>query len=656
MARSSLAPALRLALQQAVNPDDDLNQSVDDILAGLKLLEAKRAVCAEADLFYKGDVGMVYATAKVRQILATQGVEEIDDFNYAKIPVDVVANRLNILDVKPAPAEEGADNTTPGASGAVPGTGKQATGASVEAATKAIAQIRKDNQLDAEEKRLWKDVSKHGDAYVLVWPVREGKRVVGVDMRVHTADSVIMVYDPEDLLMPAYVLKSWSYEQDKKPVTRANLYYEDHTERWTTEPGGNPEKDDAWFKLTDAPDELDIEAASEGDEFEGSAGDIPNPYGRIPWFHYRNDRPEGIPEHRGAYGPQQMINKLVYTHAGTIDYQGFPQRYLLQDPLADDPMQNIDDPEHPDDDSDDPETDTGHSGLRSDAAALWKLWGRSAGEFSAADPDVFLRPFDRYVKAMAELTDTPQHAFTKATADMPSGEAVRQLNGSTNSKVGDRQAAYGAVAKDQYEFGLEILGYEGISIDIRWAPIEVVIDSAGWQVVQQKIAAGVPPEVALVEAGYPPEQVAEWVKDATGADLGRRVALLGQIATATQALGASIVTGAVSGPQVQALISGLFGDLLAGTDIELPVPKPDDFVDPQAALKAQSEAQDKQLEHQQGLQQAQLDHASKSQETSQEHARRMAVEAHQRARDMLDQGGGPQQGERNGRRPARAGG
>jgi SPP1 Gp6-like portal protein len=641
MARSALAPrggriTLPELLKQAVTGDKYESDSIDDILTGLKQLEAQREVAAEADRYYEGDVGMVYASARVRQLLERQGVEHLKDFNYAKIPVDVVANRLQISGVRAAPSDDIENDE---------GT----EDARVEAANKLIASIRKRNQLDAEEKRLHHDVSKHGNCFLLVWPVVEGGKVVDVDMRVNSAHHVTIVYDPEDELLALYAIKEWTVEPEGQPIHRVNLYYFDEQdgriERWSTEPGGNPQERDAWFKLVDVPD-LDaneFEAAA-ADEFDDDSGeDIPNPWGKI-WFHFRNNRPMGLPEHASAYGPQQLINKLIDAHAGTIDYQSFPQRYQLVDPLVDDPLQNVSDPDHPDDDDDDPETESGGSGLRSDPGTVWRLWGKAVGQFTAADPGVFLQPLDRYIKSMAELTDTPQHAFSKASGDLPSGEAARELNAPTTTKVTDRQDRYDPEWEDSYELALRMLGVTGVSVDVRWKPQQMVNDLAGWQVVGAKIAAGVPPKVALEEAGYAPEQVEEWLKDADGADLGRRIALLNQIATAVQLFGAGVATGAVSAPQVQALISGVLKLTMEGAEVALPAPKPGDFVDPQAALKAQQEAQDSQQTHQKELATSQQDHQ-----------RTMAQEAAERAKELFKQGAGAV-AQPNGVRPRRGGG
>lgn len=669
MARSALAPAdrLRATLREAVQPteDDTLRRAVDDILYGRRMLLANREIYAEADSYYDGDLGMVWASERVQEILSRQGgLEDIHDFNYAAIPVDRISARLQISSVVAAPADEN------------DGDARQGEDAAAKAANKMIAQLRKANELDAEEKRLHKLASLYGEAYVLVWPGTDEDGKPTVDIRVNSPHNVVMIYDEEDQLRPNYVLKSWEREvsddqgnrREHKTVVRANLYYADHVERWTTEPGGNPDKADQWFKLADADEDgslrfdLDEEELLEvaADEFTDpddvldgvetlDLGDMANPWGRVPWFHFRNDRPRGKPEHANAYGPQQLINKLVWGLAGTIDYTSFPQRYILMDPMSDDPMLNMTDPDHPDLDDDDVETDGGNAGLDASAGAVWKLWGKSVGEFTPANLSSFLDTLKQVVQSMGDLTGLPQYIFSRSSAEIPSGESFREANGDFVAIVVDRQDRYDPVWQDAYEFALKMLKVTNVSVDVRWKPAQSVNDSAGWQVIQLKIGAGVPPKVVLEEAGYAPEQVDEWLKDATGADLGRRVALLNQIATATQALGASIVTGAVSATQVQAIIAALFKDTLAGTDHA--IPEATDFVDPQAALKAQQEMQDKQLGHAKETQGTQLDHATKTQETSQQHASQMAEAAHERMKETMAQAGGePDSAPRRGRK------
>lgn len=643
-------------------------ESRRDIIEGLKELELQRAKALEADEMYDGTVGMVYASQQVRKILAKQGMDdaEIEDFNYAKIPVDSVANRLKIAAVKVASkvTEDEAD----GDAGPEQGTGKT-TGAAavadkkaVKRAQRAVKALRKANRLDVWEKALHKSVSKHGDAYLFVWPVLDDQgNTVSVDMRVNTAHNVCFIYDREDPLQVAYVIKSWETPSDiddetgegQKLVTRVNLYYpgertvdedgeisqgEGRIERWVSQVGAALGKADTWVRVHDPIFTADVEADDleevAADEFGDpddpyDQDDIRSPFG-LTWFHFRNDVPAGCPEHISAYGPQKMINKLVWSYAGIVDYLGFPQRYIMVDPKIDDPHMNLIDPDEPDDEEDDPEGG-GSSGLRADPASVWRLYGQSTGQYSAADPSVFMQPLDRFITSMSELTGLPRHAFTKASADLPSGEAVRELNAEWNSIVKDRQDRYDPDWQAAYELALRMMDITGVAVDVRWEPVNAINDMNGLQVLQAKAALGVPTEDLLGEAGYSDDQIAKWREDQRGLSLEQRITLLGNLGTAVQALAAGVTAGVVSDNQLQAFIARIVGNLAEGTsdtDVTGPdaLPAPT-FREPPPTNPAMAAAEAKAADP---VAQAQAEHVKAQAEKTKvdtEHAKTLGAEA-----------------------------
>jgi len=577
----------RLARPQEAERD---RQSRRDIVEGLKILENQRVKLTLADEMYDGDVGMVYASQQVRKLLNKQGVTdmEIEDFNYARIPVDAIAEPMQIAAVKVAPLVD-EDDDEEGEASADPKTMKRAE--------KAIKTIRRNNRLDVYEKHLHKTFCKHGEAYLFLWPVTtDGGDIVSVDFRVNDGHTVAFVYDEEDPLRVNYVIKSWEtpseYPDDdqgagqpRQPVIRANLYYPGpqqidadgvitqgagRIERWVTQRGAKPNIPASWVRVHQIedvePDDLEQVAADEfGDPGEPLAkDDIVSPFG-LTWKHFRNDVPCGRPEHEAAYGPQKLINKLVWMFAGTAEYMGFPQRYLMVDPKIDDPLLNDIDPDHPEDEDDDPETQLGTSGLKSDPASIWRMYGKSTGQYSAADPDVFMKPLDRFIKSMSELTDVPAYKFTKSSGDMPSGEAFREANGSYYTKVKDRQDRADPEWQDAYELALRMMGVEGVAVDVRWVPVAPVNDLNGLNVLKAKGDLGVPSEVLLNEAGYPDDLVDSWMKRQDGLSLPQRIALLTQVATAVTGVAPGVTAGIVPDNTTQAVIARLLGNIMEGT-------------------------------------------------------------------------------------------
>lgn len=542
------------------------------LMDALEQLHAAMPGYIQAEDFYDGDIGDLFSTDKVAQLLAKAGVNSVEDFNYAAVPVDAVVEKLLIRAVTCAsgqdePVDEGPRVISDGPDPAPTDNGRKSR---TEAAQEAIDELRKRNQLDAEENVLHKNVSKHGDCYLFVWPVTEESpedenedvdlgggghgrraRVVGVDMFVNPAISTRAFYDDENPLRMSHVVKEWKWTDPVLDVTRtrATLYFVDRIERWVTKNEEN----------IDPTDPKSWEPYAPNGEWP-----LPNPTGRIPFFHFRNDRTYGRPEHLKAYGPQRLINKLIAAHAVTIDYQSFPQRYALTNPKADEVLSNLIDPDFPEDTDDDPEGD-GRSQLRADPSAIWKLPGMSSvGQFQPADPQVFLQPLDRYIRSISELCGIPPHRFAGFTSP-PSGESLRVANESYNNRVENRQQVYGASWSDAYEFALVLLDFQEITVNVQWRPVVQAVGTDDWTIIAAKINNGVPVQQALMEAGYPQDVVDKWLSDETGADLVRRVAILNSIGTAVQTLGAGVGLGVVSAEQVGDIISRVLG--MAGEDL-----------------------------------------------------------------------------------------
>jgi hypothetical protein len=547
----------------------------EDLVKGYQELVAARPAYERAAAFYEGTVEEVYASQKVSRLLAKFGLDAIDNFNFAHIPVDAIANKLHInavtvddgtdplntssLSSKAAKhsKEQMRDNSTPGSSGESDGLSKKVNGVELKKPGPNFALPRDDfgqksnpinqviedlweyNELGEELPHLHRNIGKYGDYYMLVWPVvgdedrndtkafdikksaaalsaraeaneeqadaveeidPKGKTIVAVDMICHDPLTTRAFYDTENPRKMSYVIRSWEEGEKDNLIVRANLYYPDRIERWVHK-GRPPKRRNAkskWIPYTE----------------DGSSAVLPNPFDQIPFFHYRTDRTYGKPDHLYAYGPQLAINKLVTSHLATVDYQSFPQRYALTDPQADNgSIQGVDsDPFAPDDDND-PEDDN-FSQLESDPSVVWKLEGiKTVGEFKPADAKAYLDPFDRYVKAMSQVTGIPLHFFDKQGERPPSGENIRQVNEQMNSKVETRQLGVGATHRNAFTFALNLLGHEVERVKVTWRPIEVVTDLTGWQAINEKQLAGVPAEVTLIEAGYLPEEVAPWKEE-----------------------------------------------------------------------------------------------------------------------------------------------
>lgn len=476
-------------------------------------LRDARPAYERACAFYEGKVEEIYSSAKITRLLMKFGLNNFDNFNFAHIPVDAVANKLSIVSISAddESEESDADNT--------------------------LEDLWDYNELSEESRIAHRKAGVYGDYYMMVWPVIgdeddytdkptpkqladmlgeygdltvnkpepemvTSKTIVAVDMTFHDPLTTRIFYSTENPLKKAYAIRSWTEGDKDRLLTRANLYYPDRIERYVYE--GKPPKN-RYAQTKWKPFHQD-----------GEPEVLNNPFGEIPFFHFRNDRPYGKPDHINAYGPQLAINKLVTSHLATIDFQSFPQRYGLMDPTADPSgSQGADFNPFAPEDEDDPEFDDNESQLSADPSAFWDLKGyKAVGQFQPANPDAYLKPFDRYVKAMSQVTDTPMHFFAKDSTDRPpSGEMLRVANEPIDAKAEERQETYGNTWRKALEFAMDMMGVSAERINISWAPVETVTDKTGWETVNLQQQAGVPRDVTLVWAGNPPEQVAQWMED-----------------------------------------------------------------------------------------------------------------------------------------------
>ena len=501
-----------------------------DLMEGLQVLANSLPDYHRAEMYYEATNPEFFASIRLRRALERTGITF--RFNMAKTPVDVMADRLEIHAVQVA-----GDNR----------------------ADQILQEIWERNMMELESTNIHRRAGEFGDAYLIVWPeVEDGYEdsdedesesdVQNVDMFYNSPKTTRVVYDIENPMRKKYAIKKWTLPvqlgMKAKPPTRVNLYYPDRIEKYITVANskGNNRRD--WIQFRDEEDE---------------EWPCPNPFGEIPVFHFRTGTPYGDPEHRAAYGPQDAINKLIITHAATIDYYGFPQRYLLANPdKGSDELADFDT-------SDDINRfeDTGHdSTLRAGPGEVWWLNGvRQAGQFEPPDPQVFLAPLDVYIRMMAQVTSTPLHYFDPQTYSRlpPSGESIRAAEVPLLKKVRRRQVTYGRGWVEAARFALKVATWdaedpiEDPEVIIRWIPSASIDDTAGWQMMKAKRDIGVPNRQLLLEAGYEEEQVDQWLPYG-GDDLNQRIDMLTKVATAAQAMATAANLGALDPAQVQNII------------------------------------------------------------------------------------------------------
>lgn len=490
-----------------------------DLVQGLQALSDATGAYNHAEAYYRGEVPEFFASVRLRRAMMRSGTPF--RLNFARTAVDAVTERLKLA--------------------AVNSTDDQA-----DAALQAMW-LR--NKMSLQSRQIIRRACEYGDAYVMVWPSPDD---TGIDVFYNSPQCVRLFYDAENPLRKSYALKRWALP-DKR--VRVDLYYPDRIEKYVTKPGAAGKDAAEWLPFVDDP----------ADEWP-----YVNPFGEVPVFHFRTDQPYGEPEHKGFYGPQDMIHKLAISHMSGVDYQAFPQRWALV---------------HPDSDTSEaaaadedvfafPDATTGttvpplgeaRSQYTADPGSVWFMRGvQGVGQFDTAPPSNFTDPMLTYLRMGAEITNTPLHRIDP-TGDAPSGESLRTAEAPFVAKVEDRQLSFGDTWAELFRFALALAGFDGVDVAVRWVPAETVNDLEGWQTVMAKLQAGVPPEQAFVEAGYSTDQVESWFGD-RDVDLPFSVDLLVKIGQALASLGTAQSLGVVSSDQVQALISAVMDGSVADGD------------------------------------------------------------------------------------------
>lgn len=434
---------------------------LDDVRLADREITAAGPRTRRARAYYAGEPQGVSAqiAGRLRRMLRRLELDYM--LRFAAVPVDTLLDRLELVGARTA-------------TGDAPGE---------------LDRVWTDNDLDHEagEAHRWTMVD--GDGYLLVWWRYSDELEAGDDLEgivepgtaqiTHLSPlEATVVYDRQVPTRVRFGARRWI---DDAGGTRVDLYYPTHVERWVR---GVDDDDDEWTPAGD---------------------DVPHPFGRVPMIHMRNRRPNGVPEHEAAWGPQALITKTVVTMAASMDYRGFPLLAALTKP-GNDLTGSGDYAEWDDDGSEERPT------LDATPGALWELTADQLVQIDAADLAGYLDTIDRLVGWAAALTAVPVTAFRGwSGGQAPSGAALVRMEQPLVRRAERRQAQYGAAWADALALAVEIAGGPaGLEIVPEWTPAATADTLEALDVVAAKIEAGVPRWVALSEAGYTEQELESW--------------------------------------------------------------------------------------------------------------------------------------------------
>jgi hypothetical protein len=346
-----------------------------------------------------------------------------------------------------------------------------------------VMSIWRRNRMDRRVGEVHQEALRQGDAYVLVWPDRDGLAAIYPQR----ADQVAYVYDEELPGRALYAAKGWVRGDG---TYRLNLYYADRIEKYVSRSatlGAIPDSSNALVPF----------------EADGEPWPLPNPFGTVPVFHFATNAPVG------GYGKSELadvvplqdaLNKAVADMLVAMEYAALPQRWVTGIEVEIDPQTGKPVPPF--------------------TPGFERIWLSESpdvrfGEFQAADLAQFIRVQESIRGEFARVSGTPFHYLMLVGGDWPSGEAMKTAETRFLSRVRDRMVAYGNTWEDAMRFALAVEGVEveGLRLSVRWRDPAPRSEREIVETVALKTQIGLPKRQALIELGYAEAEVEAFLQE-----------------------------------------------------------------------------------------------------------------------------------------------
>ena len=419
----------------------------DIINNALKELAGRAATYQTARNYYDGKHRLAFATEKFRD--AFGGLFEKFADNLMPPVVDAVKDNLVV------------------------------TGFNVEAGDASLAdeawRLWQDGRLARRAGQVHKEALRTGDAYLIVWPDREGRPA----FHPNKAHLCTVNHDDEEPERVTSAVKVWQ-RGDKR--YRLNVYFPDRIEKFLTpqsHPNGMPEKASSFTAF----------------EVQGEPWPLENPFGVVPVFHFANNADigeAGRSELSDVIALQNALNKAVLDKMVAMEFAAMPQRYAIGLEVESDPL-------------------TGRAINPFKGVERWVTVANDNakfGQFEGANLEQFLKVQNEFRMEIARVSGTPLTYFFLQSGDAPSGVALRAIEKRFLKKVEDRQGVFGQVWEEVMALALKMSGENsfGAESDVRlfaqWADPAPASEGERLDLVLKKQDIGIDEEQALVEAGY----------------------------------------------------------------------------------------------------------------------------------------------------------
>lgn len=373
--------------------------------------------------YYEGNHPLAFATAKFRSTFGALFKDFSD--NLCPAVVDSLADRLKITGWSSS-ERTSSEQVTPSDE---PGIPDRIWLKIDDPIADQCNELWEDNKMVSRAAEVHREALKEGDSYLLVWP--------GDDMEAEfwpqTALEMAIEYDPNKLGVIARATKIWWLPLEKR--WRLNVYLPDKIEKYISRqqsPNGIPNNHTQWDPTI-------------GDDGKGAV--VPNPYGRVPVFHFANKsvyRP-GQSELKDVISIQDALNKAVMDMMIAMEFASFKQRYVIGMEVE------------VDEETGEPtDQNTKNYGVDRLFAIPGDKNEVAVGQFDSTDLGQFRQVQNDFRAEVARVSGTPLHYFLIATGDFPSGEAIKSAEGRFVGKLEDRQGDWGPIWGEAMKFGLAI--------------------------------------------------------------------------------------------------------------------------------------------------------------------------------------------------------
>lgn len=453
--------------------------------------------------YYEGKHRLVFADERFLTIFGTR-FSAIRD-NLCPAVVDAVADRLKVTGFATSAATQ--ENVTDG------GTTRTRND---DPLAEHAWQIWKRNRMPVRAREVHRESLITGDGYAIVWPDKAGRAAIWP----HAADEMVVRYSEQVPGELDFAVRIWSSQDGTQ---RANVFYPDHVERYKSRQARSwIEKGAAAVGLYDTLPQL---------------GDVPNPYGRVPVFHFPNRRlwQPGVSELDDVIPLQDALNKAVCDLIVSMEFSAFRQRWATGIELEID--------------------DDGKVKAPPFVPGIDKVYASEDpnsrfGDFAETDLEQFLKVQEDLRAEIARVSGTPLHYLFITRGDFPSGEAMKSAEARFTSKLEDQQDTKGDGWENAIAFALRIEDEnvpDDLDIDAIWDEASPRSESERLDGASKKRALGVSETQVLRELGYSDKRIEEMQAERAGAadPAGEELGLM------AQRLGLAAKYGIITNEQAQ---------------------------------------------------------------------------------------------------------